>query len=141
MDVCTEQHSFLCRVPLPVNSWLANAQRFLLFNKTLDANIVSRSTVLQNALSNSHDDGAILVLPSGAGPGFFDAWAQLASTEATYKSIVGFSVPELLAGLKVRPYTMASSGRLLDGVFEQHAGTVTTCALRKLQCQVKSAQK
>ena len=111
MEACREAHAFRCLAPLPVDGWLANSQHFLQFNKTLDADSVSRSAVLQNALSSNEEP--TLVLPTGSGTGFFDAWAQLASAEEThYKAIAAFTVPELLAGLKVCFYTLASSGRL-----------------------------
>lgn len=112
MEVCREVVCFRCLAPLPVNGWLANVPHFLQFNKTLDANIVSRSSVLQNALANRSDNGgATLVLPTGAGHNFFDVWVQLSSSEAGYKSIAALSILELLSGLKVCSYTL-SSGRL-----------------------------
>jgi hypothetical protein len=104
MAECWQQKvSFRCLAPIHANGWLANSQHFLQFHKTLDANIVSRSSVLLNALSSSSEvDGATLVLPTGTRPSFFDAWAQLTSSEAQYKMVSAFSVPELLDGLKVR---------------------------------------
>ena len=111
MEACREAFVFRCLAPLSVDGWLANSKRFLQFYKTLDANIVSRSAVLQNALASSEEP--TLVLPTGSGAGFFDAWAQLASPEEThYKAIAAMSIPELLAGLKVCSFTLASSDRL-----------------------------
>jgi hypothetical protein len=74
----------------------------------LEQEHISRSEILQNAVDASEGGSVVLVLPfrGGRSGNFFGAWLKLIRSENTTKdrgqTLEGFSLGELLHGLKVR---------------------------------------
>lgn len=96
-------HEFVCFEPVQKKSTSSASSRQ--FVKRLEDTIISRSEVLQNAVSAADGSPVVhLPLPFNTSGRFFDVWMKVSNVTDIDRqnALKNVSLPQLLNGLKVR---------------------------------------